>query len=716
MTEDSLQNLTTGAQRIVLDAKQKQQQAKHPFLGINHWMLTLIERHAPMLQTMVVDFDPIVFKQTLMNKLANGDLGIPLDEMKVSQEALVKAKERNKLQGTEKDIAVVILTLAGFSLSDNAVNVETQSQSQTNHQASGNDAKSKIPTLDQFGHDLTKAASEAKIAPVIGREDEIQLVIETLCRRTKRNPVLVGPAGVGKTAIVEGLAQKIVDGKVPSILSNTRIIALQPSSLIAGANIAGELEKRIQSIIREAMQDNIILFIDEIHSIVGAGGMMGTADMASILKPSLARGEIAVIAATTDDEYRRFIETDTALERRFQPIRVHELSLDETLVILSSLRDILYKRNPVEISDDILKWLVNFGQQYMRNRHFPDKAVDLLEQCFAHALAKQITKLNLSDAEVVAQRMIGMPLELNQRLVNLKNQLYERGLLTDEELQILLNRLQVTMRGLDLRSSNPNAIILLSQEAALRSTPLAETIAQALFGSQDRVITIDFARMTHPADISLFVGSPPGYVGYSESLPIHRLIQTPWCVLELQNIDQCYPSIREVLSQALLSGWIMDGRGKAIYFSDSVVILTSEIDIQIHRSIGFQHEDEGIGGQEIFKSIVEAVGEDIASQVDLFVTGIGSSGGVTLKWLQENLLAGLVEKYARQGLTLSWDPTMLNWLTQQQEGLFSERDWERWVDQSLSPALIPYLPQSDQTQMKSVNVCINESRIEIKQI
>ena len=528
---------------------------------------------------------------------------------------------------------------------------------------------------------------------LVGREEELQLTMETLCRNTKRNPVLIGPAGVGKTAIVEGLANRVIGGNVPAPLKDVRIISLQPSVLVAGTNTRGDLEKRMQSILTEAAQQRVILFIDEIHTIIGAGGMVGTNDLGALLKPALARGEIAVIAATTDDEYRRFIEADTALERRFQPIRINELSPELTFKILSALRDRLSPKYNVRVADDVLEWLVRFGQQYMKNRQFPDKAVDLLEQSIAHAVAQGSPVLDMKEAQEVAQRMVGMPLSLENRLSSLQKVLQEQGLMRPEEVGGLLNRLQVTMRGLDLRAGRPNAVLLLSGAAAELSETISRTIAASLFGDAERVVTIDMSRMQHPMDVSLLVGAPPGYVGYSERLPLHRLIQIPWCVVRLENIDLCHPSVRAVVNQGLQEGRLTDGQGKSIYFSDAVVLMTAEVTIQVQRSLGFQLKDEqGVEVGDVYKAVAELIGNELASQVDLFMPGI-QPASISREWLKDHMLADLADRYLKQGLKLNWDTSLVDWLAEARNQFLSERDWERWIDYSLSPAIVDFLPK-----------------------
>ena len=439
--------------------------------------------------------------------------------------------------------------------------------------ASGSKAKSPTSALNFFGRDLTRAAREGKLSPLVGREAELQLVIETLLRRTKRNPVLVGPAGVGKTAIVEGLAQLIVAGRVPDLLQGVRLIALQPSALVAGASMPGELENRMQSILAEASQEGIILFIDEVHALIGAGGTAGTGDLASQLKPALARGDLACIAATTDEEYRRFIETDSALERRFQPVRVEEPTVDQTLQVLNKLGSELARLRRVEITDGVLAYLVQFADQHMRNRQFPDKAVDLLEQCVAHALAQNKRAVDVTDAEAVAQRTAGMPLNLGSRLSDLTVQLTDRALLTPADIEMLVSHLQVTLSGLCLRPVRPDAVVLLTGPAVANSEKLAETIAGVLYGSERRVVALDFGRFTSPSDISLLVGAPPGYVGYSDTLPMHRVAQLGWCVVLGTNVHACHPQVLEVFAQALASGYLTESRGRRIYLSDAIVLL-----------------------------------------------------------------------------------------------------------------------------------------------
>jgi ATP-dependent Clp protease ATP-binding subunit ClpC len=701
MAEGPIQKLTTGGQQMVNLVVEKYKSYGHSYLAMNHWLVGLLERYGPMAVSLVGNLDPTAVLKATQEKLGRNELGPALSAEEVAQLAAERASQRGKLQAAERDVAAVILLRAGYTIKEGTgFSVPCSAPAGGGEPIVGKSASPDTPTLNQFGRDLTEAARQGKLPPLVGRQEELAQVIETLCRRTKRNPVLVGPAGVGKTAIVEGVAALIVKGEVPKILQDVRLIAIQPSTLVAGAHLSGELEKRMQALVREASQPGIVLFIDEIHSIIGAGGMVGTTDMGSILKPSLARGELACIAATTHDEYRRFIESDGALERRFNPVRVQEPTAEQTLEIVRTLRDEMSKSSSIQMSDDVLTWLVEFADQYMRNRNFPDKAVDLMEQCFAHALAQSQGEVGLDEAREVAQRMVGMPLALDESLAQLKQMLSERALLGKSEAEALVDRLKVTMRGLDMRSSRPNAVLLLTAEVREHSETLAAVLAEAMYGNADRVITIDFSRFLHPEDVNLLVGAPPGYVGYSDTLPLHRLAQIPWCVLRFENVDSCHPYIRQVLSQAFKDGLLMDGRGRPMYLSDTIVLLSADLELHAKRAIGFFAEPEAIDVKDVEAAMAESLGGDLAGQVDLLLFGRQEAGTVSGEWVLQNLLGPLSKRYFKQGVLLEWDESLVNWLAQALSHGFGESDWEHWVDRMFTPQVIAYLPHHATQKVK----------------
>lgn len=396
--DETMSKLSPGTRTLLQLAEGLRVKYDHEAVTCRHLLQLLLERHGPMAEDLCPGLKAGPKLREVTDQLTRGEAGTPVESALIAAEAVKKAEARGKSVAYERDLAAVILEANGLVV---VTQTATTSQTATSKQRRSRKPSAKkdkwLPdfpldpaaALWQFGRDLTLEACDGKLPPLVGREEEIDLLIETLCRRTKRNPALVGPAGVGKTAIVEGLAQRIVAGDVPDPLRHRRIVALQASLLIAGAGTYGEIEKRMKAILAEAKQEGVLLFIDEVHSLMGAGGREGATDLASQLKPVLARGEIACIAATTDDEYRRFIERDEALERRFQPVRIQEPSAEETLQVLLRLRTDLTAAHKIEVPDEVLHWLVTFAETHMRNRHFPDKGVDLLEQVVAHALAHQ---------------------------------------------------------------------------------------------------------------------------------------------------------------------------------------------------------------------------------------------------------------------------------------------------------------------------------------
>jgi ATP-dependent Clp protease ATP-binding subunit ClpC len=548
--------------------------------------------------------------------------------------------------------------------------------------------------LDQLGKDLTRLAEEGKLPAVIGRHEELQLIMETLCRSTKRNPLLVGPAGTGKTAIVEGLAQKIAAGEVPDVLKGKRIIELHVSTLIAGTTLVGQLEEKIEPLLKEAAQGGIILFIDEVHTMVGAGSSTGNDnDIAQMFKPAMARGEVCVIGATTDGEYRHFIEKDAALERRFQPVRVQEPSPEDSLQILKTVRDRLSETREIAVSDDLLRRIVTFARQFLPNRHFPDKAVDLLEQCVSHAVLHGKKAVEPADAESVVRRMVGMPLGIVDRLTALAARLDERALLGRTDAEALISRLGVAMRGMDLESDRPNAVALLVGEAEDNAEALAESLAESLYGAKDRVVSIDFSRFTHPTDLSLLIGGQDGSRP-SGMLPLQRVTQTPWCVLLLHNVHACHWQILEFLRQAIADGRVTDSNGKRLYLSDTIVLMTAKLGPNPQGGgAGFHSAAEDGADARVRQTAETVLGPDFIREVDLVCYALPAQGDAHRRWLEEDLLVSLRDRYREHEVVLHWDGAFVDWLLRQHNGLAHRRRWQQILDEQLSPLLVPHLPE-----------------------
>jgi ATP-dependent Clp protease ATP-binding subunit ClpC len=732
--------LTPGARALVDAARTRAGTNHEP--GVREWLLAVVERHGPMADDLAEGVQAASLRRHLADEVGRGVRGDPLAADTVVREASARARAAGRAEIRERDVAAVVLLAAGYRLRDAAPAPAVPAAPPASPApaatpaglpapAAGTPApagagaagyvpraRRPTPTLQQFGRDLTREAAEGRLSDLVGRGLEVDLVIETLCRRTKRNPALVGPAGVGKTAIVEGLARRIVSGAVPDVLRGVRLIGLQPSNLIAGASLLGEKESRMKAVVEEASQDGIILFIDEVHSIVGAGGLQGATDIAALLKPSLARGELACIGATTDDEYRRFIEPDAAMERRFQPVRVQEMTAEQSLVVVDSLAREFERTRGVTLEPGVLAWLVDFADRYLRNRHFPDKAVDLLEQCVAHAVATGQARVRHADAVAVAERLIGRPLEAATDDEHLGARLAERTLLAPDDVHALVSRLNVTMRGLDARPERPNAVVVLLGPAAEQRDALAETLAETLFGSPDRVVSIDFARFVTQWDVSGLIGSAPGYVGHGDSLAIHQLLQTPWCVLCCSHVDAGHPIARDLLAQALASGVIVDGTGRRIYLSDAIVIVTADGDVPAASPHvpGFRPRSEAAERPDAADATARAeaaLGPEIAELADVICTDVTVADAATAHWVEDHLMASLAERFRGQGLALSWEPAVVRWLVARAGGA-GHRGVERLIDEHVSALLVDHLPAAPGAATRAVTLACEGDRLRVQ--
>jgi ATP-dependent Clp protease ATP-binding subunit ClpC len=708
--------LSHGARRVAERALSLQRSRRHEKLGVNHWLLALLERHGSLAEALAEGMEAAAARQQVRRRLEEGSIG---DVLELEDVVARSTQAAGREAATERDLASAILAAARYRVRDQPVydtGLEAEGTPVEATPVLGTPApgpapvkrtpvKRRVapvaaeptPTLDEFGVDLTREAREGRLPAIVGRENEIRQVCTTLCRRTKRNPALIGPAGSGKTAIVEGLAQRVVAGEVPELLKGVRIVALQPSSLVAGAKFAGQLEERVKAVLAEAEQPGIILFIDELHSIVGSGGLVGSTDIGAQLKPALARG-VSCIGATTDDEYRRFIERDRALERRFRPIAVEEMSPADTLMVLDAHRDLLWELRGVEVPDEVLQWLLDFCEDFLRNRVFPDKAVDLLEQCVATAVMNDESAVDVPRASAVAQEMVGMPIDLGGRLASLARRLTGAALLDADGSEELLERVGITMRGLDLHPSRPNAVILLADRAAESTEELAVAIAETLLGDPGRVVEFDFGQLDRSEDVNTLLGAPPAYIGFGEHLPLHDLARMPWSVLVCKNVDGCHPQVLEVLAQALEDGFLTERSGRRIYLSDAVVILSAPSKAAAKRPPGFHApgspspDAASPDATAATSALEEVLGSRILEQVDVVSTKVAPSVAAPTGWIESSLLPGLAEQYRAVGLNLAWDPTFVTWVREQHRAHPSRILLTRLVEACLGQALIPHLP------------------------
>jgi len=499
-------------------------------------------------------------------------------------------------------------------------------------------------TIDQFGQDLTALARDGKIDPVVGRDDEIEQTIEVLSRRTKNNPALIGEAGVGKTAIVEGIAQRIADGEVPRTLAGKRLIQLDLASLVAGTRYRGDFEERMKKIVDEVRQhsDELIIFLDEIHTLVGAGATGGGdtgMDAGNLLKPALARGELRVVGATTLDEYRRSIEKDAALARRFQPIFVPEPSVDDTVSILRGLRDRYEAHHQVRFTDEALVAAAELSDRYLTDRFLPDKAIDLLDQAGArvrlrtktpasdvrelerrleqvqrdkdqavadeqyekasqlrdqlHELRKQMSNVEkgggaavpeVGPAEIaeVVSRITGIPArqlteEERERLLKLESRLHERIIGQEDAVRAVAEAVRRSRAGLG-DPDRPIGTFLFLGPTGVGKTELARALAEALFGDEERMVRLDMSEFQERHTVSRLVGAPPGYVGYEEAGQLTEAVRRrPYAVVLLDEIEKAHADVYNLLLQVFDDGRLTDSQGRTVSFKNTVIIMTSNV-------------------------------------------------------------------------------------------------------------------------------------------
>jgi ATP-dependent Clp protease ATP-binding subunit ClpC len=505
----------------------------------------------------------------------------------------------------------------------------------------GQDGRSATPTLDEFGRDLTAMAREGRVDPVIGRDSEIEQTIEVLSRRGKNNPVLIGEAGVGKTAIVEGIAQRIVNEEVPQTLAGKRVVQLELSGVVAGTRYRGDFEERLRRIIDEIREhgDELIVFIDEIHTIVGAGaGAEGGMDAANMVKPALARGELHVVGATTLDEYRKNIEKDAALARRFQPILVAEPTADDALAILRGLRDRYEAHHQVRYDDDALVAAVELSDRYISDRFLPDKAIDLIDQAgarvrlrtktprselrdlerrmeelhrdkdqavaseqYEHASRlrdqmdgvraqidqlshqeKVVPEVTVEDIAQVVSRATGVPVqqlteEERSRLLELERHLHERVIGQDEAVAAVAEAVRRSRAGLG-DPQRPVGSFLFLGPTGVGKTELARALAEALFGGDSKLIRLDMSEFSERHTVSRLVGAPPGYVGYEEAGQLTEAVRRrPYSVILLDEIEKAHADVFNILLQILDDGRLTDGQGRTVDFKNTILIMTSNL-------------------------------------------------------------------------------------------------------------------------------------------
>ena len=440
-------------------------------------------------------------------------------------------------------------------------------------------------TLDQYSRDLTELALTGAIDPVVGREDEILRTVQILSRRTKNNPVLVGEPGVGKTAVAEGLAINVARGLAPAELSRKRIVSLDIPAMLAGTKYRGDFEERVKAVLRDVKRaGDVILFVDELHTIIGAGSAEGAIDAANILKPALGRGEVQIIGATTPEEYRRHIEKDAALERRFQPVRIAEPDRAQTLKMLESLRPALEGHHSVRIADDALTAAYELSVRYINDRFLPDKAIDLLDEAAAsvRVSARADGLVCAADVAGVVSRWTDIPVTgldkaESERLRNLEDELKKRIVGQDEAVSAVARAIRRSRVGLK-DPARPVGSFLFLGPTGVGKTELCRALAATVFGDEHAMIRLDMSEYMEKHTVSRLIGSPPGYVGYEDGGQLtEKVRRKPWSVVLFDEIEKAHEDVWSILLQIMDDGHLSDATGRRVDFCNTVIVMTSNV-------------------------------------------------------------------------------------------------------------------------------------------
>lgn len=706
-------SFTEEARKILMSAKIEMKELKHPYVGSEHLLLAILKDKndiSDRLKDYDLDYDrlkkEIVDIVGIGNKEVDCFLYTPLLK-RVMENAVYDSKENNNGNVTvshlfsallEEGEGIAIRILIGMDIDIDDLYQEFA------YKFPVKKAKNKKLLIDELGEDLTKKALDNKLDPVVGRDEEIKRTIEILCRRKKNNPILIGEAGVGKTAIVEELSRLISTGEVPNILKNKRIISLDMATTVAGTKYRGEFEERVNKILKELEEnDDIILFIDEIHTLVGAGGAEGAIDASNIFKPALARNKMRCIGATTRAEYKKFITGDKALDRRFQKVDVCVPDKKTVKHILLNSRDTYSNYHKAIISDDIIDYIIELSDRYIKNRYEPDKSIDILDEVCAHVSLKENSKLKKYNT---------LTKELNEILKTKKNYLlkkdYENASMYKEkenklmskinklELELTKEKTNIVTRDdvikivsrksnvpiYELKDFDINDVVSFEKElknkiighdknidelisvykklklgfkddnmcysmmftgpSGVGKTELAKSFAKRI---SNNIIKIDMSEFSEPHTISKLIGSPAGYVGYDDNKNIFESVKdNPFSVIILDEIEKAHPNIINLLYQILDDGKLKDSKGENIYFNNAMIIMTSNIGFN-SKSIGFNN------GNKVNNELKDNFSIPFINRIDSIITFDYLSED-NIKEIIKGRLKKLKDKYKNKNITV----------------------------------------------------------------
>lgn len=524
---------------------------------------------------------------------------------------------------------------------------------------------SETRVLDQYGRDLTQLAAAGGFDPVIGREKEIRRSVQILSRRSKNNPVLIGEPGVGKTAVAEGIAALIAGTEAPESIAGKRVFSLDIPALLAGTKYRGDFEERVKAVIKDVKKaGDVILFIDEVHTMIGAGSAEGAIDAANILKPALGRGEVQIIGATTPEEYRRHIEKDAALERRFQPVRIEEPSCSESVAMLRGIRQALQTHHGVKISDAALTAAVELSARYISDRYLPDKAIDLLDEAAAHIRVTGGGLVTAEDAAEVVSQWTGIPVsnlsaDEAERLRGMEGILHRRVIGQSEAVTAVSRAIRRGRVGL----SDPNRPIgsfLFLGPTGVGKTELCRALAEAVYGDADAMIRLDMSEYMEKHAVSKLIGSPPGYVGYEDGGQLtERVRRRPWSVVLFDEIEKAHEDVWSILLQIMDDGRLTDSMGRRVSFRNTIVVMTSNVGAKAicdgHLRLGFAPDggdDAELMRESINRELKSTFKPEFLNRIDETIV-FRRLTKAEIRAVAERMLLGVSERFEALGMTLN---------------------------------------------------------------
>ena len=670
MNSKNWERFTQRARRVLSLAQEEAERLNHSYIGSEHVLIGLLREEGGVAGRVLRELGlDVVRVQAMVERLSsNPTTRTPFTKIELSpstKRLLELAVEEARRMGqhyisTEhlllgmarqnEGVAIDVLRKFGISaeqirrqtkrmLKESPVTSTEEGAPSTSRQSNKKE-KSKTPMVDQLATDLTALAEEGKLDPVIGRQTEIERVIQILARRTKNNPALIGEPGVGKTAIIEGLAQRVVAGRVPEILHGKRVLQLDVGSLVAGTMYRGQFEERLKRVIDELKTSDAILFIDEVHMLVGAGSAGSSVDAANILKPSLARGELQCIGATTLEEYRKYIESDAALERRFQPVRVDEPSVEETIQILKGIKGAYESHHNLTITEEAIEAAVNLSTRYVTERFLPDKAIDLidesasrvrmyrmpqpadiedayeelrnareerdfavekgqtdvaenwdlreteiqqrLDQMRASSTQSEGVNVTAEDIAEVLAMWTGIPVfqfteEESARLMRMEEELRNHIVGQEEAIESIAKAVRRARAGLKDPKRPIGSFIFLGP-TGVGKTELTKALAKFLFGSEDALVQLDMSEFMERHNVARLVGSPPGYVGYEDAGQLTEAVRRrPYSIVVFDEIEKAHPETFNLLLQIMEEGHLSDAKGQKVNFRNAMIIMTSNV-------------------------------------------------------------------------------------------------------------------------------------------